>query len=147
MFNLLNACFFITGGFPIFRPMFLPDPKDGSLYLFGKDLETLKKLPFTIPQLVASSPCRSSDGILYTGRKIDSWFSIDPMTGEREQLLGFDKVKNTCPLEMQDAIFVGRTEYNIIMVDSKHKDRKWNVTFYDYSAAKMEPDGTDNYGL
>lgn len=128
-------------------PVFLPDPMDGSLYLFGTERETLKKLPFTIPQLVASSPCRSSDGILYTGRKIDTWFSVDPRTGEKEQLLGFDKVKNTCPLEMQDAVFVGRTEYNIIMVDSKRKDRKWNVTFYDYSAAKMEPEGIDNYEL
>ncbi|XP_066601348.1 serine/threonine-protein kinase/endoribonuclease IRE1-like isoform X2 [Prorops nasuta] len=128
-------------------PMFLPDPKDGSLYLFGTDTEALKKLPFTIPELVASSPCRSSDGILYTGRKTDTWFSVDPITGEREQLLGFDKVENTCPLKTQDAIFVGRTEYNIIMVDSKHKEKKWNVTFYDYSAAKMEADGTDNYDL
>lgn len=130
----------------ISRPIFLPDPRDGSLYLFGRESEALKKLPFTIPQLVASSPCRSSDGILYTGRKIDTWFSIDPMTGEKEQLLSFYKVKDTCPLEMQNIIFVGRTEYNIIMVDSKRKDRKWNVTFYDYSAMQMEPDVTDNYG-
>ena len=126
--------------------MFLPDPKDGSLYLFGSGFEVLKKLPFTIPQLVASSPCRSSDGILYTGRKIDTWFSIDPLTGEKEQLLGFDQVENTCPLESQDVIFVGRTEYNIIMVDSKNKQRKWNVTFYDYSATKMETDGAESYG-
>ncbi|XP_035725102.1 serine/threonine-protein kinase/endoribonuclease IRE1-like [Vespa mandarinia] len=128
-------------------PMFLPDPKDGSLYLFGTDSEALKKLPFTIPQLVANSPCRSSDGILYTGRKIDTWFTVDPRTGRREQVLGFDKAGNTCPVEMQDVIFIGRTEYNIIMVDSKQKDRKWNVTFYDYSAAKMENDGNENYDL
>ncbi len=49
------------------RPMFLPDPKDGSLYAFGSGLEGLKKLPFTIPELVTAAPCRSSDGILYTG--------------------------------------------------------------------------------
>lgn len=48
-------------------PLFLPDPRDGSIYLLGGSKETLKKLPFTIPQLVASSPCRSSDGVLYTG--------------------------------------------------------------------------------
>ncbi|XP_016907097.1 serine/threonine-protein kinase/endoribonuclease IRE1 isoform X2 [Apis cerana] len=128
-------------------PMFLPDPKDGSLYVFGTETEALKKLPFTIPQLVANSPCRSSDGILYTGRKIDTWFGIDPRTGQREQLLGFDKVKNTCPVEMQNAVFMGRTEYSIIMVDSKQKNRKWNVTFYDYSATKMEPEGIENYDL
>jgi serine/threonine-protein kinase/endoribonuclease IRE1 len=32
--------------------------------------EPLKKLPFTIPELVAASPCKSSDGILYTGKKV-----------------------------------------------------------------------------
>ncbi|KAK1129786.1 hypothetical protein K0M31_019497 [Melipona bicolor] len=128
-------------------PMFLPDPKDGSLYVFGAETEALKKLPFTIPQLVTNSPCRSSDGILYTGRKIDTWFGIDPRTGQREQLLGFDKVKNTCPVEMQNAVFMGRTEYNIMMVDSKQKNRKWNVTFYDYTATKMEPEGIENYDL
>ncbi|XP_029178141.1 serine/threonine-protein kinase/endoribonuclease IRE1 [Nylanderia fulva] len=128
-------------------PIFLPDPRDGSLYLFGRGTEELKKLPFTIPELVANSPCRSSDGILYTGRKIDTWFSIDPRTGMRESL-SFNNVGNTCPSQMQNAIFVGRTEYNIIMVDSKHKDRKWNViTFNGYSAAEMEPDVTDNYDL
>lgn len=95
---------------------------------------------------MANSPCRSSDGILYTGRKIDTWFSIDPTTGIRE-LLSFNNVKNICPLEMQNAIFVGRTEYNIIMVDSKRKDRKWSLTFNGYSAAEMEPDVTNNYGM
>ena len=52
-----------------FSPGFLPDPKDGSLYAFGAGLEGLKKLPFTIPELVTAAPCKSSDGILYTGDK------------------------------------------------------------------------------
>ena len=52
------------------RPMFLPDPKDGSLYAFNNGMgeNSIKKLPFTIPELVTASPCKSSDGILYTGR-------------------------------------------------------------------------------
>ncbi|KAJ7386230.1 Serine/threonine-protein kinase/endoribonuclease IRE1 [Desmophyllum pertusum] len=49
--------------------IFIPDPKDGSLYAFGSAHDGLKKLPFTIPELVRAAPCRSSDGILYTGRK------------------------------------------------------------------------------
>lgn len=48
-------------------PVLLPDPRDGSLYLLGGLKEPPKKLPFTIPELVATSPCRSSDGVLYTG--------------------------------------------------------------------------------
>lgn len=77
------------------RPGFLPDPNDGSLYVLGGKRKeglmvsvtgravkvfvwdsysschlyesSLQKLPFTIPELVQSSPCRSSDGVLYTG--------------------------------------------------------------------------------
>lgn len=54
--------------------MFLPDPKDGSLYMLSStgspgETDALKKLPFTIQQLVASSPCRSNDGIFYTGMR------------------------------------------------------------------------------
>lgn len=50
-------------------PQFFPNPQDGSLYRYtlGRGRDPLKKLPFTIPQLVANSPCRSSDGIFYLG--------------------------------------------------------------------------------
>lgn len=75
-------------------PQFLPDPRYGSLYMLGThggERQILKKLPFTIPQLVANAPCRSSDGILYTGKKIDTWFMIDPKTGVRKQVLGTNK--------------------------------------------------------
>ena len=36
--------------------------------MIGPGVNGLKKLPFTIPELVTASPCRSSDGILYTGK-------------------------------------------------------------------------------
>ncbi len=59
----INCSFFLC-----LSPAFLPDPKDGSLYAFGKGFEGLKKLPFTIPELVSASPCRSTDGVLYSGK-------------------------------------------------------------------------------
>lgn len=31
-----------------------------------------QKLPFTIPELVHASPCRSSDGVFYTGKRLPS---------------------------------------------------------------------------
>ena len=63
--------------FYFLRPAFLPDPKDGSIYMIGGGLkEPLKKLPFTIPELVAASPCKSSDGILYTGKKVTLNFRL-----------------------------------------------------------------------
>lgn len=56
--------------------VYFPDPVSGSLYRLrmqnNKNSE-LKKLPFTIPELVTKSPCKSSDGILYSGKKSDNW--------------------------------------------------------------------------
>lgn len=51
----------------ISRPVFVANPKDGSLYSFKMGFDGLKKLPFSIPDLVTVSPCRSTDGLLYTG--------------------------------------------------------------------------------
>nr|CAD7261171.1 unnamed protein product [Timema shepardi] len=131
------------------RPLFLPDPKDGSLYLLrGSDSEALKKLPFTIPQLVASSPCKSSDGILYTGKKLDTWFSVNPRTGVKHEVLSFDKVDRTCPLtDSDESILLGKTEYNILMFDSKSKEKQWNITFFDYASTAMESERVNSYDL
>ncbi|XP_077979928.1 serine/threonine-protein kinase/endoribonuclease IRE1-like [Glandiceps talaboti] len=113
-------------------PTFLPDPKDGSMYVLGAD--GLKKLPFTIPELVAASPCKSADGILYTGRKSDIWLAIDPITGEKQQTLTMDGSDTTCPSSDSATLFIGRTEYTVTMFDSKTKEKRWNVTFMDYSS-------------
>lgn len=50
----------------------MPDPKDGSLYALGDGMNGIKKLPFTIPQLVSASPCKSNEGMLYTGIKTNN---------------------------------------------------------------------------
>lgn len=120
-------------------PAFLPDPKDGSIYMIGRGLkEPLKKLPFTIPELVAASPCKSSDGILYTGKKVDTWFSVDRFTGSKQGSLTFNGCvegqENSCPNLGPANFLVGRTEYNIMMYDSRAEGRKWNISYYDYSS-------------
>lgn len=71
--------------------VYLPDPVSGSIYKLHTDADNrneLKKLPYTIPELVSKSPCKSSDGILYSGKKSDTWFMIDPKTGKREHVMG-----------------------------------------------------------
>uniref|UniRef100_A0A1B6MTN9 non-specific serine/threonine protein kinase n=1 Tax=Graphocephala atropunctata TaxID=36148 RepID=A0A1B6MTN9_9HEMI len=135
------------------EPVFLPDPKDGSLYLLagggappGRS-SALKKLPFTIQQLVASSPCRGSDGMFYTGKKVDSWLSVNWKTGKKTEILSFEQLEKTCPVAAMDSMFIGRTEYNIIMYDSTRKNRQWNVTFFDYSSQSMTPEDITNYGF
>lgn len=129
----------------------LPDPKDGSLYLLGgtDKADSLKKLPFTIPELVASSPCRSSDGILYTGKKTDQWFLVEPRSGQREPVLGWGSHSvdsNTCPLPPGSAVYIGRTQYEILMLELNNETkRKWNVTFFGYSAEPMNSDMLRDY--
>uniref|UniRef100_A0A8C2D834 non-specific serine/threonine protein kinase n=1 Tax=Cyprinus carpio TaxID=7962 RepID=A0A8C2D834_CYPCA len=115
------------------EPGFLPDPNDGSLYVLGgKRKEGLMKLPFTIPELVQSSPCRSSDGVLYTGKKQDTWFVVDPQTGEKQTSLSTSSSDSICP--SAPLLFIGRTEYMITMYDTKTQELRWNATYNDYSA-------------
>uniref|UniRef100_A0A3Q0S5B6 Endoplasmic reticulum to nucleus signaling 2 n=1 Tax=Amphilophus citrinellus TaxID=61819 RepID=A0A3Q0S5B6_AMPCI len=115
------------------EPGFLPDPNDGSLYVLGgKHKEGLMKLPFTIPELVQSAPCRSSDGILYTGKKQDVWFVVDPETGEKQTSLTTSSSDSICP--NSPLLYIGRTEYVVTMFDTKTQELRWNATYNDYSA-------------
>ncbi|CAM9545050.1 unnamed protein product [Bubo scandiacus] len=119
------------------EPAFLPDPNDGSLYILGgKNKEGLMKLPFTIPELVQSSPCRSSDGVLYTGKKQDTWFIVDPKSGEKQTTLSTEAWEGLCP--SSPLLYIGRTQYIITMYDTKSRELRWNATFSDYSAPLCE---------
>ncbi|KFM12501.1 Serine/threonine-protein kinase/endoribonuclease IRE1, partial [Aptenodytes forsteri] len=119
------------------EPAFLPDPNDGSLYILGgKNKEGLMKLPFTIPELVQSSPCRSSDGVLYTGKKQDTWFIVDPKSGEKQTTLSTEAWDGLCP--SSPLLYIGRTQYVITMYDTKSRELRWNATFSDYSAPLCE---------
>ncbi|NXI67651.1 ERN1 endoribonuclease, partial [Anseranas semipalmata] len=119
------------------EPAFLPDPNDGSLYILGgKNKEGLMKLPFTIPELVQSSPCRSSDGVLYTGKKQDTWFIVDPKSGEKQTTLSTEAWDGLCP--SSPLLYIGRTQYVITMYDTKSRELRWNATYSDYSAPLYE---------
>jgi len=133
-------------------PAFLPDPKDGALYMMGGSREEpLKKLPFTIPELVAASPSRSNDGILYSGKKIDTWLSVNLLTGARQGSLSHDGClrgeDGMCPIMETGTMLLGRTEYNIMMYDTRTKGRKWNITYYDYSSNLGTMDTVKDYDL
>uniref|UniRef100_A0A8C0HK28 Serine/threonine-protein kinase/endoribonuclease IRE1 n=1 Tax=Chelonoidis abingdonii TaxID=106734 RepID=A0A8C0HK28_CHEAB len=92
----------------------------------------LQKLPFTIPELVQSSPCRSSDGVLYTGKKQDTWFVVDPKSGEKQTTLSTEAWDGLCP--STPLLYIGRTQYVITMYDTKSRELRWNATYHDYSA-------------
>ncbi|CAG11431.1 unnamed protein product, partial [Tetraodon nigroviridis] len=150
-----------------FRPAFLPDPNDGSLYsLGGKNSEGLTKLPFTIPELVQASPCRSSDGVLYMGKKQDLWYVVDLLTGEKQQTLTSSFAEMLCP--SSSLLYLGRTgksstpvnqssgcdlaqqqrhvcpsvpvEYTITMYDTKSRELRWNATYADYASTLPDDD-------
>ncbi|XP_037946227.1 serine/threonine-protein kinase/endoribonuclease IRE1 [Teleopsis dalmanni] len=135
-------------------PQYLPDPRDGSIYQMG-DMGSVKKLPYTIPQLVASAPCRSSDGILYSGKKSDTWFIVDPKSGRREKVMDFGGSVDGSKINGEKigwatsrSIYLGRTQYTVMMYDSLAKDKNkkpWNITFYDYSALTMTADISKEY--
>ncbi|XP_063881427.1 serine/threonine-protein kinase/endoribonuclease IRE1-like isoform X2 [Scylla paramamosain] len=128
-------------------PQFFPNPQDGSLYRYtlGRGRDPLKKLPFTIPQLVANSPCRSSDGIFYLGKKIDSWVGIDSLTGEKQLVLGVDVVDRKCPKPSRNTVYFGRTLYNIILYEAS-TGNKWNISFSEY-ATSTSSSTVENYDL
>ncbi|XP_057371090.1 serine/threonine-protein kinase/endoribonuclease IRE1-like [Daphnia carinata] len=128
----------------------LPDPKDGSLYMLGNSgTEALTKLPFTIPELVSASPSQSSDGMLYMGKKLDTWFVIDPLTGEKQEVLSFQGLEAACPRNkpLGPSIFIGRTEYSLILLDSRTRERHWNVTYFDYTSSTLGQQDPQEYDL
>ncbi|KAG1703698.1 Serine/threonine-protein kinase/endoribonuclease IRE1 [Nymphon striatum] len=125
---------------------YLPDPTDGSLYLFvhSKNQYSLKKVSSNIRELVYKSPIRNADGILYTGRKIDVWYAINAETGVVQETLSMSDEDKFCPTSPH-AVYIGRTEYQIIIFDSKSKQKRLNFTFYDYSA-NVASDSFETYG-
>ena len=142
--------------------LLLTDPKDGSLYLLSRpaapgspesEQEALKKMPFTMKEVVAVSPCRSSDGLLYMGRKVDSWLMIHSKTGEKVDVLDTDSP--TCKrgfdphsLSSQTpSIFLTKSVYQLSIFDSKTREKKWNITMVDYSSSASLPASKSPYPL
>ena len=71
--------------------------------------------------------------MFYIGKKEDTWFAIDPQSGQKMQTLSHDSA-TVCPTPKGNSIYIGRTEYTVTMFDSKTGERRWNATFMDYSS-------------
>ncbi|XP_070269766.1 serine/threonine-protein kinase/endoribonuclease IRE2 isoform X2 [Myotis yumanensis] len=122
----------IQGPTYVTETAFLSDPADGSLYTLGTQKQQgLMKLPFTIPELVHASPCRSSDGVFYTGRKQDAWFVVDPESGETQMTLTTEGTSTP-------RLYIGRTQYTVTMQDPQTPGQRWNTTYRRYSAPPMD---------
>uniref|UniRef100_A0A8D1JET1 Serine/threonine-protein kinase/endoribonuclease IRE2 n=1 Tax=Sus scrofa TaxID=9823 RepID=A0A8D1JET1_PIG len=122
----------IQGPVYVTETAFLSDPADGSLYILGTHKQQgLMRLPFTIPELVHASPCRSSDGVFYTGRKQDAWFVVDPESGKTQMTLTTERPSTP-------RLYIGRTQYTVTMHDARAPALRWNTTYRRYSAPPMD---------
>ncbi|KAM5227708.1 serine/threonine-protein kinase/endoribonuclease IRE2 [Ctenodactylus gundi] len=122
----------IQGPMYVTETAFLSDPADGSLYILGTQKQQgLMKLPFTIPELVHASPCRSSDGIFYTGRKQDVWFVVDPESGETQMTLTTESLSTP-------RLYIGRTQYTVTMHDPRTPTLRRNTTYRRYTAPPVD---------
>ncbi|GMS84112.1 hypothetical protein PENTCL1PPCAC_6287 [Pristionchus entomophagus] len=125
----------VTQGFT-----FLPNPQDGSLYSLKEGV--LRKLPFSIPQVVGASPVRGNDGVFYAGSKKDVWIGIDPISGEKIETLSSASYHRVCPANGVHTVFIGRREYRVTMFDPTNRTRSWNTTFVDYSTHLQPEDSS-----
>lgn len=77
------------------------------------------------------------------GKKVDSWVGIDPLTGEKQLVLGVDAVDRKCPKPSRNTVYFGRTLYNIILYEAA-TDNKWNISFSEYATSSTS--SVENYG-
>ncbi len=141
---------------------YFPEPRTGSLFMMRKNIP--KKLQFTIPQLVARAPCKSTDGLRYTGRKVDFWLELNPHTGEKSEVPlhgdwtcpaksnndNNDNAQKSCtntaealPGIMKKNLLIGKTEYTLSLAEGR---RNWNMTYRHYSSMDMSPQSEEAYG-
>eukprot|EP00731_Ephydatia_muelleri_P025476 Em0017g559a len=114
--------------------LFVPNPKDGSMYALTKQGGKLERLPMTIPQLVHLSPTQSSDGLLYTARKQDTWMVVNADTGTKLHMFSTDGW--SCYLASdrdENPLYIGRTAYTVTVYDGATKQQRWNATYFQYS--------------
>ncbi|KAF7492185.2 Syntaxin-18 [Sarcoptes scabiei] len=139
--------------------LLLPDPKDGNLYMFSdfsdKKQKILKKLPFTISDLATLSPCRSSDGMIYTSKKTDEWMILDIQNGNRVDIIDADS-SSQCPTKAQvpdtlvpqnNLLYIFKSKYQISVFNADSREKIFNLTYIDYSPSLLSSISQNSYDL
>ncbi|CAG5132283.1 unnamed protein product, partial [Candidula unifasciata] len=117
-------------------------PRDVQSLCSSPHLEAVQKLPSLYQNLSTAAPCKSSEVCIYTGSKKDTWIAIDPITGAKVQTLSSDGAQKVCPSSNENLLYIGRTEFSIMMFDGKTGAKSWNATYMDYSS-HVAPDVND----
>lgn len=114
---------------------------DGGLYAFVpsedddvEGLEHVRKLPVSVPEMVARAPFTGPDGILYMGDRQSVVFSVDSIKGKVNEVytqqgglnkkLYRDGVADKLPGEFK----LGRIDYVLKAIDPTTSRELWNVT-------------------
>ncbi|MEJ1273873.1 endoplasmic reticulum (ER) to nucleus signaling 2 [Cricetulus griseus] len=68
---------------------------------------------------------------LKDGRKQDTWFAVDPESGETQMTLSTEGLSTP-------QLYIGRTQYTVSMHDPRAPALRWNTTYRRYSAPPMD---------
>lgn len=121
----------------------------------------MEKLPYTISELVSSSPCRSSDGMIYTSKKVDEWLVVDITSGEKVDMINADSPM--CPTRpetdhlpdssnvknypLHNLLYLFKSEYQISVFNAQTREKLSNMTFVDYSPSIISSISQNSYNF
>lgn len=119
--------------------------------IFSSDIrqKTLEKLPYTIGELVSNSPSRSSDGMIYTSKKVDEWLVVDVTSGEKLDMINVDSPM--CPTKPNsdhlpdssnfknyhphNLLYLFKSHYQVSVFNAETREKLSNLTYVDYSSS------------
>lgn len=105
--------------------------------------QTLEKLPFTVKELASKSPCRSSDGMIYTSKKSDEWVILNIQNGDKVDVINVDSpvCSTETPihslLPSQNLLHLFKNEYQISIFNGDSREKIFNLTYIDYSTSTI----------
>lgn len=127
----------------------------------------MEKLPFTISKLVSCSPLRSSDGMIYTSKKVDEWNVIDLSSGQK-----LEKISSESPICPTDKTAEATTKgdsnklpnfdsasypsallhlfkatYEVSVFESNTREKMLNFTYTDYTSSIFSSIEQQNYNF
>lgn len=125
----------VTPGGRESRDILLPDPRNGQLYVASPRSRTLKAVDMNLRDIVQDAPFTGDDGSVYLGQKTTRVYAVDPQTGQfRNQYLADDDTTTEAgATPRRAALFVGRTEYNVVVRERDSRAIRWNITLAEYT--------------
>lgn len=125
-----NGCFFI-------------DPRFGYLYIHSDKRDEIKTFPYTIAELVNTSPSKTVDGLLFAGDKSDEWVAIDYENGLNLGTLTSETYASRISDSDEKILYIGRTKYTVTIFDMNSRTKIFNISYFDYSDDSIFKENND----